>query len=270
MQSFENTIKLDGRAYQTIKYFSIRTGFLSLEFIEGKIRSYVHPMKMYMFLSAIFFTLIFFMFSHIDVYEKFNIGNYEQFIIDSFKAEDQRDTLIKKEIGSTKLSVIDNTKDTSAIKGIKSTDSTEMKRKSNIIYREAFSTLSKYTPILLLLLIPVFGWLYYLSYRKRIKFYISHIVFSFHIHSFLLILITICIVLYNYFNVPYVFLLAFIIFIIYNVMATMMFYNKTAGKAIIRTLLLLTIYFIVLICVYSMCIIYIAANIYNDIMEGLI
>ena len=87
-QFFDNTYQLDGRAFYTLKYLTVRPGFLSLEFIKGRVKSYVHPMKLYMLLSAIFFTLIFFFFGDINAYEKFKINEHGNEIVENIKTSD--------------------------------------------------------------------------------------------------------------------------------------------------------------------------------------
>ncbi len=51
----------DGKFLSTLKYLLFRPGFLSQEYLRGKRTSYLHPIRMYVFTSAIFF-LIFFSF----------------------------------------------------------------------------------------------------------------------------------------------------------------------------------------------------------------
>ncbi len=45
----------DGKFFNSVKYLLIRPGFLSKEYIKGKRMSYLNPIKMYVFISAIFF-----------------------------------------------------------------------------------------------------------------------------------------------------------------------------------------------------------------------
>lgn len=51
----------DGKFFSTLKYLLLKPGFLTKEYIKGKRATYLHPIRMYVFASAIFF-LIFFSF----------------------------------------------------------------------------------------------------------------------------------------------------------------------------------------------------------------
>lgn len=52
----DNAYQLDGKVFQTIRYIFTKPGFLSTEYVKGKVSSYVHPLKFFMFASIIFFS----------------------------------------------------------------------------------------------------------------------------------------------------------------------------------------------------------------------
>ncbi len=58
---FYDVTHFDGKFFSTLKYLLFRPGFLSKEFLRGRRASYLDPIRMYVFTSAIFF-LIFFSF----------------------------------------------------------------------------------------------------------------------------------------------------------------------------------------------------------------
>lgn len=53
----------DGKFFSTIKLLLGKPGFLSKEYIKGRRMSYLHPIRMYVFTSAIFFVIFFTMFN---------------------------------------------------------------------------------------------------------------------------------------------------------------------------------------------------------------
>ena len=61
LQYFENVYQFDGKVWTTLWMLFRRPGYLTTEFCAGKIASYVHPMKLLMFITVVFF-LFFFMF----------------------------------------------------------------------------------------------------------------------------------------------------------------------------------------------------------------
>jgi hypothetical protein len=60
VQHFFNDIThFDGKFFATVKYLLRKPGFLSLEYIRGRRMSYLNPIRMYVFTSAIFFIILF-------------------------------------------------------------------------------------------------------------------------------------------------------------------------------------------------------------------
>lgn len=58
----EDITHFDGKFFSTLKYLLFRPGFLTTEYLRGKRASYLHPIRMYVFTSAIFFIAFFFVF----------------------------------------------------------------------------------------------------------------------------------------------------------------------------------------------------------------
>ncbi|MEQ1676840.1 MAG: DUF3667 domain-containing protein [Chitinophagaceae bacterium] len=56
---FYDITHFDTNFFSTVKYLLFKPGFLSNEYNKGKRASYLHPIKMYVFTSAIFFLLFF-------------------------------------------------------------------------------------------------------------------------------------------------------------------------------------------------------------------
>ncbi|MEO6488518.1 MAG: DUF3667 domain-containing protein [Ferruginibacter sp.] len=67
---FNDITHFDGMFFQTVKYLITKPGFVTKEYVLGRRASYLNPIRMYVFTSAIFF-LIFFSVN------KFNIQNIE-------------------------------------------------------------------------------------------------------------------------------------------------------------------------------------------------
>ena len=59
LQYFENVYQFDGKVWLTLYYLFRRPGFLTCEFNAGKINSYVHPLRLFMFLSCLFLLFFF-------------------------------------------------------------------------------------------------------------------------------------------------------------------------------------------------------------------
>jgi uncharacterized membrane protein len=59
-------LHFDGQFFQTLKYLFTKPGFVARQYAEGKRASYLHPIRMYLFTSAIFF-LIFFSVNRVNI-----------------------------------------------------------------------------------------------------------------------------------------------------------------------------------------------------------
>jgi len=60
VQHFFNDIThFDGKFFETVRYLLRKPGFLSLEYMRGRRMSYLNPIRMYVFTSAIFFIILF-------------------------------------------------------------------------------------------------------------------------------------------------------------------------------------------------------------------
>jgi hypothetical protein len=60
VQHFFNDIThFDGKFFSTVKYLLKKPGFLSSEYVKGRRASYLNPIRMYVFTSAIFFIILF-------------------------------------------------------------------------------------------------------------------------------------------------------------------------------------------------------------------
>lgn len=56
---FNDITHFDGKFFQTLKYLVARPGFVSKEYMLGRRMSYLNPIRMYIFTSAIFFLIFF-------------------------------------------------------------------------------------------------------------------------------------------------------------------------------------------------------------------
>lgn len=52
-------IHFDGKFFHTLKYIFTKPGFVARQYAEGKRTSYLHPIRMYLFTSAVFFLILF-------------------------------------------------------------------------------------------------------------------------------------------------------------------------------------------------------------------
>lgn len=306
-QFFENTYQFDGKVFQTLYFLIIKPGFLSKEFICGKINSYVHPLRLYMFVSVIFFTFVITVYSNESVSKKVmdNIGKIQNKAdtlvvapsINELKNGDELISLTQTIQQTIQDSIINNVKkgknieswsmdkpdgtnadsimlsvfgpedtavdttvddDVQFLKIIANKNSTE----KSLIYQHAFSVATKYSPLLLLLLMPIYGAILKLVYRKKCKNYMHNFVFALHVHTLLILILSLLIITTSFMNFNPSAVL-FSLLGVYILLASKYFYNNGWIKTFIKTILSLLFYlFIVFLCV-SVLAIFILMDVYE-------
>lgn len=87
-QYFENVYQFDYKIPVTVWQLFRRPGFLTNEFNAGKIVSYMHPMKLNMFILVIFFTIVIFMGEKV-VDEQFTQANISGYIKENLALDSQ-------------------------------------------------------------------------------------------------------------------------------------------------------------------------------------
>ena len=87
-QYFENVYQFDYKIPVTVWQLFRRPGFLTNEFNAGKIVSYMHPMKLNMFILVIFFTIVIFMGERV-VDEQFTQANIPGYVEENVKLDSQ-------------------------------------------------------------------------------------------------------------------------------------------------------------------------------------
>lgn len=96
-QYFENVYQLDSKVPITVWNLFRRPGFLTNEFNAGKIQSYMHPLKLNMFILVIFFTVVIFIGGKL-VDRKLTQGNIEGYIAEHVLTDslylESKDTMV--------------------------------------------------------------------------------------------------------------------------------------------------------------------------------
>lgn len=170
--AIENILVLDIKLLKTLKYLFFYPGKLTLEYVQGRIVSYVHPSKLFWFVSILFFALL-----------------TSQIKLDDVQKENSKEQKeaalkeIKKEISEGKNP--NEPKDTF----FDDEDLSEIG--SSIQYVKALLT---YAPYVSFLLIPFFAFLLFFLFRKKRYFYVDHMAFALHFHTFVFLLFTIYII----------------------------------------------------------------------------
>lgn len=127
----------DSLIIRSVRPLLFNPGFLTKEFIAGRRVRYIPPLRMFIFISIIFFLVL---------------GSMDQTV------------------------------------AAEKTDEAE--------FLDSF--FSAWFPRLFFLLLPLFALFLYLLFRKPGRFYLTHFIFSVHLHAFIFLLLTVMVVLIDY------------------------------------------------------------------------
>jgi len=200
----EDLTHYDGSFWKTIKNLLFKPGYLTKEYLEGKRKKFVPPVKLYIFISFVTFLLPTLL---PDVSFFGDTEEKKEFI----NINDKKDTLAKKENRGIRI------KDDVFVKSIKELDSLENIPTEKLSYLEygMYKNLLKVKqeknqkefmkkviesffhtlPKVLFLYMPIFAFFLWLLHDKKKRYYFDSGVFTLHYFSFLLLTITIGVLL---------------------------------------------------------------------------
>jgi hypothetical protein len=206
----ENTIHFDSKMYRTIKALLFRPGFLTTQFNEGKRVSYVAPVRLYIFISFVFFFLITVNSSKNDqstaterpVSGELEISFYTLTAQDLWRmSETQIDSIMAvRKIPLTTMNKYVARK----LARLATAGKTEFKH-----------LLLKNISYMMFILMPFFALIVYLFYRRLSGYYIRTLVYSIHFHSFLFLILTLTIIYSWFFSSSIALLISFAVTPIY-------------------------------------------------------
>ena len=214
VSDFSSTyFSFDSKLFSSLKYLLIKPSFLSLEYLNGKIEAYLRPIRMYIFISFVFF-LLNSMLSTNSTYYSIKFTNDNEPVSTEFVQEELKTTDVDDAEKKSFLE-IDNKLFEGKLKKIFSDDK-EIKL--------FIGFLKSKLPILFFLLIPVLGVLFFIFFYKKKYFYVDHLVFALHLQSFMFVLLIINLLIGSVFNVDLVDI-GSLIFLVYGFIAARRFYR---------------------------------------------
>jgi len=242
---FGTYLDMDSKLFKSIVPLFFKPGFLTLRFLEGKRASYIPPIRLYIVISILYFFI-----QSLD--SGFNIKNE--------LISDQSDIDII--LGTDTITY------SSSAEFIEAVDSHGLKEYMDSI--GAKSAFSKFTiaqgykvaqnngqglideylsnvSILMFFLLPIFALLLKLFFNKQKYYYNEHLIFSFHLHAFIFLLLSISSLIAIFLMKWYVFLSVVIIVFLYSIIATKRVYKYSYKSSVGRLILLLSIYNIILV-----------------------
>ncbi|MEM9673079.1 MAG: DUF3667 domain-containing protein [Cyclobacteriaceae bacterium] len=224
---FANYLSFDTKFAHSVVPFLIKPGFLTNRFNEGKRVSYVHPLRLYLIISVVFFFLATWLVR--STLEEISLEDAaldaassnaapEVAALDSASAEvvDQVDPA-EAFFGLRQVTDVledESLTDEEALDSLQRMDSFEIDstaftmRFFRQIRRVAQNDLDVFAgfvlqnmPIMMFMLIPLFALLLKLLYIRREKLYVQHLVHALHLHAFVLFLFSLLLLLFLAFNI---------------------------------------------------------------------
>ncbi|MGB3589552.1 MAG: DUF3667 domain-containing protein [Tunicatimonas sp.] len=261
---FSNYFSLDTRIGRSIKPLFFRPGYLTNRFNEGQRVEYIHPLRLYLVASLLFFFLV--TLSSSSGIAEFSTGVQEGFTdglgseifgisldtVDSDSTERIRQVILDKSL--TDQEVLD-----SLIKMEYDSLPTNWKEKrlfaqtrKLVLYGISpfVNTAIRNLPIILFLAMPIFALLLRLLYIRRGQYYVQHLAHTLHIHSFTLLLF--CpLVIFQWLDitntaVEYIEAVISLLWVIYIIISFRRVYQQKWGKTLAKVLLINFVYVMLL------------------------
>jgi hypothetical protein len=238
MHFIEDLTHFDGKLWKTLKLLLLKPASLTKHYMDGKRATYLHPIRMYLFVSAVFFLVIFTggpsspaeikkeVNSKVAAKipkQKLDSANKEN---DSFQFQFGKDTfnyrsLDAYELAQQKLPVAkrDNWIETKLAK-----QTIHLNEKYNgdkfEIGKAIIDQFKHYFSRILYISLPIFAFFVWILYRRNKEHYfVDHLIFSIHIYcAFFIILFFVKIIddVYEYFmHKPFTFLDASVAFLLF-------------------------------------------------------
>lgn len=203
----------DHQFFHTLKPLLFKPGYLTNEYMAGRRAQYLHPVKMYIFISIVYFLIVFQSSNNaIKVNDLPAKNNTEQITLDSVNKQILADPNLSKK---TKEKIVAGIKtrntgafrfgtDSTLAQYNKSEDKLPAKDRDNFFIRKIKEKLIMYNvkygerakevfideyrhnmPKMMFLLLPLFALILSITFYKSRKFYVEHLIYAFHLHCFM-------------------------------------------------------------------------------------
>ncbi|WP_316788164.1 DUF3667 domain-containing protein [Pedobacter frigoris] len=248
----------ESKFFHTIKPLLVKPGWLTQQFVAGKRVAFIHPIRLYIFLSIVFF-LVILSGGHkakehiktapeikLETQKKDSVVIEKTFSLDleNLRASDKFATV---EAYNNYQKTLPKSKRDGFIKNYTIKRNIELRDYPGGVSKKMTEDFVHNLPKMMFLLLPLFALLLKLVYIRKKKYYYEHLIFSFHLHSalFLSALITILFswligFIYNIGYVLQALCSVYIIWYIYRSLRT--FYDSKRWITAIKILFLFTGY----------------------------
>lgn len=271
----------DSQFFTTLKYLLFRPGFLSREYMAGKRVRYVNPIKLYVFVSFVFFFGVFALYhgdkgdhkkkesAHTEAGEKSHKDSLR-----TFTGTEALQKVLEEDSSSVGKSVIEMGDNMAHIHTVDQFDSLQQALPDSqryhgaqrLAFRRLISIRERYgndtkkaiiemfthnIPKLMFVLLPLFALFMRWIYDKKKWLYADHAIFAIHLHSFAFIVGLLAFILDLIFHSDTFMSIAWWSFFGYLVLALRNNYKQSIGKSLFKAVFLFIAYFFAIALVFT-------------------
>lgn len=244
IELIESLTHFDTKFFATVKALFLKPGLLTKDYIEDKRARYVPPVRLYVFVSFIFFFLLS-VFSKSDRTSPMSReANPRTAPIKIIGQQNTQDSIIaalekEKNITDSMVDSVINSKLPNEGWIAKIFLRQSIRSELGLITRDDVNhVFVKYIGIVVFILMPIFAILLLMLYIRRERLYIEHLIFSVHFHAFVFVILIFAFLLYKItLEDEWSVYLSFII-PIYSTIALKRVYENSWPKTVLKSLLL--------------------------------
>lgn len=260
--TFADITHFDSKFFTTLKYLFFHPGRLTIEYNMGRRMRFVHPIKLFVFTSFLFFLGLGIFQNPHQIVDKINeqINTTDTTKMDTVIQISPKgiDTIYKDSSNQNFINFsLDTTSsfENSALPKRFEHINEAYKKDKVGFWKNALSTFIHNAHYFIFIFIPILASFYFVVYWRRKFFYSEHIIFAIHFHVIILIILLINMILGKILHQS-VFGYLFIGIILYQFLSMKKVYQQGYGKTLLKLLLIDFIYFILLILMLTALFIY--------------
>lgn len=178
----DDFLSWDTRLLRSLRPFLLQPGRLTLEYLAGHRRNFVSPFKLYFFISFVFF----FLGSVTETDRRKELRS--QFLNEPDSTEVRTADSVQVGIGGQATPFRVSVNDTSKAAALFGEDFVHGMQAGRRDPQRFFTMMREHLPKVFFLLLPVFAVMLKIVYLRSRRLYIEHLVFSFHFHSFVFLM----------------------------------------------------------------------------------
>jgi hypothetical protein len=232
-EAAEGLLHFDSKTMRTLGTLALKPGLLTKEFLSGRRARYVAPMRLYIFVSFLFFLILAFFSGQAETLPRASSSERREIRItySGVSASELRDVKDEQIEAFVRARGLANTSLNRYAMG-------QMARIGRGGQETIRHLILKSLSSMMFVLMPVYGVLLYFVFRKRAPHYIAALIFSLHYHSFAFLVLGLLSIASGLLHQELFLLLLPIVLAVYQYLAFRTAYGCSAPGALAKTLVI--------------------------------